>query len=159
MEIRDLIRKGLDKYEADREQRDDEFARLINRNVDALSDRRTLKLHLAIVGIITFLIWLSVLLFPRDVAEAWGKVSELDDKITAVIIAINFGLGFWLTYSLFRLKFPDLEQKRLDGEVFRSFRESEHSLKRYRVWLASTIGGVINVLLLVAADIYLVAGR
>jgi predicted membrane protein len=159
MPARDLLRKGLDKFEGNREQSDQEFAELFIKHVDALSNRRKLKLHLAIVGSTTFLVWLSVIIFPRDVARAWEVVSELNNKITAVLIAMLFGLGFWFTYALFRLKFPDLEDKRFDGEILGSFHASEHSLKRYRVWLAATVGGILNVLILVAMDIYLVAGR
>src|SRR4051812_37573061 len=101
MPARDLLRKGLDKFEGNREQSDQEFAELFIKHVDALSNRRKLKLHLAIVGSTTFLVWLSVIIFPRDVARAWEVVSELNNKITAVLIAMLFGLGFWFTYALF----------------------------------------------------------
>ena len=159
MTVRNLLRKGIDKYEGRRERSDEEFANAINRNVEALSDRRTLTIHLAIVGTINLLIWLSVFLFPRDVDEAWETVSGVNNKITAVLIAIVFGLGFWLTYGLFRLKFHDLENKQFDNDILSSFHASEHSLKRYRVYLFSAIGGVMNVLLLIATEIYLIADR
>jgi hypothetical protein len=158
MNVRDFISKRLEKYAERHERRDDQFAELFIRNVDALSNRRTLKRHLAIGGTVNLLIWASVLFFPHDVSYAWQTVQSLENNISAVVIGTIFGIGFWLTYALFRLKFPDLEIKRFDGEILTSFHESEHSIKRYRVWLASVTGGVLNVLLLVIVDIYLVAG-
>ncbi|MGH9819441.1 MAG: hypothetical protein ACRD43_04660, partial [Pyrinomonadaceae bacterium] len=86
-------------------------------------------------------------------------VEDIDDKIAFVVIAIVLGLGMWLTYSLCRLKFPDLENPNFDDEVFASFNYSLHSTKRWRVWLIAVIGGVLNALLLVTVEIFLATGR
>lgn len=64
----------------------------------------------------------------------------------------------WLTYALFRLKFSDLEDPGFNDEVLASFSYSLHSTKRWRVWLVSVIGGILNVLLLIFVEIFLTAG-
>lgn len=156
--LRDLLRKGLDAYEAKYERRDEEFANLVNRNVEALSNRRTLLIYVSILVTINALVWLSVLLFPLDIADAWATVSDLDDKLAFTLVAIIFGVGMWLTYALFRLKFPDLENPEFEKEVLASFHYSQHSTRRWRIWLTSVIGGIVNVLALFVAEIFLAGG-
>lgn len=156
--MKDWLRKRLDAYEYRQERRDEEFASVLIHNIEAMSDRRTLRVFLAILTALNGFIWLSVILFPGDVKHAWAVVTNLDDKIAAVIIAMVFGLGMWLTYSLFRLKFPDLESPKFGDEVLASFNYSLHSTKRWRIWLVSVIGGVLNVLLLIFVDIFLAVG-
>lgn len=153
-----LLRRGLDAYENRRQRSDEEFAERLSHHVDALSDRPTLLIYLLTVGAVNALIWVSVLLAPTHVMRAWAVVNDLDDKIGASVIAIIFGLGMWLTYSLFRLKFPDLADPKFDDEFLASFHRSVHSTKRWRIWLVSVIGGILNVLLLVAMEIFLAVG-
>jgi len=154
MEVRDLISKGLSRLDERREQRDEELAALVIRNMEAMSDRRTLHVYISVLAAVNGLIWLCVAVFPRDVEYAWGKVSDLDDRIAAVMIAIIFGLGFWLTYTLFRLKFPNIEEQNLDKQFLSSFHYSQHSIKRFRIWVASVVGGMLNVLALMIFEIY-----
>ena len=156
--LRDWLRKRLDKYEERYERRDEEFASVVIRNVDALSNRRALWFYLAVLLASNTLVWFSVIIFPRDIKQAWEIVTNLDDKIAFLIISIVFGLGMWLTYALFRLKFPDLEDPDFNNEMLASFSYSLHSTKRWRVCLVSVIGGVLNVLLLIFAEIFLTAG-
>jgi len=156
--LRDWLRKRLDKYEERYERSDEEFASVVIRNVDALSNRRALWFYLAVLLASNTLVWFSVIIFPRDIKQAWEIVTNLDDKIAFLIISIVFGLGMWLTYALFRLKFPDLEDPDFNNEMLASFSYSLHSTKRWRVWLVSVIGGVLNVLLLIFAEIFLTAG-
>ena len=65
-------------------------------------------------------------------------------------MAIVFGIGMWLTYAVFRLKFPVIEEQRLDAEVMGSFAYQSNSTKRWMVWVLSAVGGLVNVGLLVA---------
>lgn len=78
--VRDWLRQRLDGYEARHERRDEEFADLINRNVDALSNRRTLLVHLVILAAVNALVWLTVLIIPHEIADAWLRVRDIDDK-------------------------------------------------------------------------------
>jgi len=156
--MRDWLRKRLDAFETRQEQRDEEFAALLTSAVDALSHRRTLWTYLAILGSANAIIWLSVIVFPRDVMGGWFTVTDLDHRFGAVLIAILFGIGMWFTYSLFRLKFPDLENPKFQHEVLSSFNYSMHTTKRWRVWLFAVIGGVLNVLLLVILELFRIEG-
>jgi hypothetical protein len=153
--MRDWLRKRLDAYENRQVRRDEKFAEIVGRNVDALSDRRTLNFYVAALSGLNLAIWLSVIIFPQYVSDAWATVTDLNDRIGLVILAFIFGIGLWLTYSLFRLKFPDLEGPNFDEELLASYSYSLHSSKRWRIWLFSVVGGVMNVLLLVATTIFL----
>ena len=156
--MRDWLRRRLEAWEGQHERRDEEFAALVSRNIDAMSDRRTLRLYVTFLAAANALVWLSVILFPKDVGRAWATVNDLDEKIGLAVIAIVFGLGLWLTYSLFRLKFPDLEDPEFEKDVLASFNYSEHSTTRWRIWLVSVIGGVLNVLMLIFLDVFLSFG-
>jgi hypothetical protein len=156
--MRDWIRARLDAYEGRYEQRDEEFAGLVSHHVNALSNRRTLKIYILILSSVNALIWLSVIVLPADVAAGWTIATGVNDRLGAVVIAIIFGIGMWLSYSLFRLKYPDLEDPKFENEIFASQKYSDHSVKRWCVWLFSVIGGVLNVLLLSLTEAYLVAG-
>ena len=146
--VLNLLRKGLEALAGKHDSRDEEFANLINRNLDALRDRDTLHLYTAILACLNAAVWFSLIFFPRGVRNGLNTVGDLDEKIVSVVIAIVFALGFWLTYVLFRMKFPDLEDPKFDDEVFASFHYSRHSVKRFRVWVASTVGGILNVIVL-----------
>ena len=149
--MRDWIRARLDEYEGRHERRDEELAALVNKHVDALSNRRTLKTHISILAGVNALIWLSVIVFPKDAATGWATANDVNDRLGFTVIAIIFGVGMWLSYSLFRLKYPDLEDAKFEDEIFASQKYSDHSLKRWRIWLFS-VGGVLNVLLLVLTE-------
>ena len=111
--MRDWIRARLDAYEGRLEQRDEEFAGLVSHHVNALSNRRTLKTYILILSSVNALIWLSVIVVPRDVAAGWTAATGVNDRLGAVVIAIVFGIGMWLSYSLFRLKYPTSKTRNL----------------------------------------------
>ena len=75
--MKDWLRKRLDAYEGRAEKRDADFADLLIRNVDALSHRPTLRRYIAVLAVANLLIWLSVIIFPKDVAGAWNKVTDI----------------------------------------------------------------------------------
>ncbi len=153
--MRDWIRKRLDGYEGRHEKRDEEFAAIWNGAVDAMSDRRTLWRFLGILATANSVIWLSVIIFPRNVSNAWSKVTDVNDKFGALVVAIIFGIGLWLTYSILRLRIPDVEDQTLDAEIFGSVTYHARANKRFFVWLFSTVGGVVNVLGIVIVELAL----
>ena len=132
---------------------DDRVADTISRGVESMSDHNTLVRFIWITGAINTLIWASVLIVPADVRDGFERVWTLNQKIDIIVLGLVFGLGMLLTYALFRLKFPDLEEQRLDADVMGSFAYQSDATKRFRVWLFSAIGGVVNVLLLILAVI------
>jgi hypothetical protein len=97
---------------------------------------------------VNVLLWVAVLLRPYDVLAAFSKISAVNDRSVMIVIGIVFGIGMWLTYALFRLKFPDLEELSQSTEVMSSFADSEKTTRKVRVWVASVVGGVLNLLAL-----------
>jgi len=150
--MRDWLRKRLDAYESRRERRDEELSELMISSVDAMDHRPTLKLFVYCLAGLNCLYWLSVLLVPNDVADAFSRVHEISDKVVATALAIVFGTGLWLTYAIFRLKFPDLEDAVTSDEVMSSFAYQQHSYRRIRIWMTAVAGGVLNLLALAVVE-------
>jgi len=155
--MKDLIRKGLDAYEGRQERRDEEMAKVMIRHVDALSHRPTLKIYISVLAGIEILLWAAVLIRPFDVMAAFKKVGDVDDKLVAFFLAAVWGLGLWLTYSLFRLKFPDLEKVQQDDGVMSAFSAQENSVRKVRIWVLSVAGGVLNLIALAVVEGLLVS--
>jgi hypothetical protein len=130
---------------------DDQFAETVSRSVDAMSSRRTLLRFIYILGTINLLIWASVLIVPAAVRDGFDTVWNMNQKISMIVLALVFGVGMWLTYALLRLKFPDIEDQRLDDGVMASFAYQSLSIKRFKVWSISAVGGILNVVLLILA--------
>ena len=130
---------------------DDHIAEMLSHGVEAMADRRTLLLFIWILSSINLLIWASVLIVPADIRDGFDRVWGMSQQIGGVFIALVFGVGMWLSYALFRLKFPDIEEQRLDADVMGSFAYQSDSTKKYRVWLLSAIGGIVNVVLMILA--------
>lgn len=101
------------------------------------------------------MIWAASLFLPVDVRDAFDRVHEVSDKLSKIVLAVPFALGMAITYSAFRLKFPDIEEQNLNADVMGSYAYQTHSQKRWLVWLFSTVGGVINLLLIIVATIFL----
>ena len=155
--MKDLIRKGLDAYEGRQERRDEEMAKVLIRHVDALSHRPTLKIYISVLAGIEILLWAAVLIRPFDVMTAFKKVADVDDKLVAFFLAAVWGLGLWLTYSLFRLKFPDLEKVQQDDGLMSAFSAQENSVRKVRIWVLSVAGGVLNLIALAVVEGLLVS--
>lgn len=64
---------------------------------------------LGLFGAVNLLIWLSVLIFPEEIYQAWQKVTDINDRLSIVMIGIVFGIGVWITYTVFRIKSPEIE--------------------------------------------------
>lgn len=133
----------------EKEESDDQFAERIGAQIDAMSDRKLLVKYLLVLGTVNLLIWLSALIFSDGVRDGFTRVWNTNNKLAMIVLALVFGVGMWLTYALFRLKFPDIEEQRLDAEVMGSFAYQSNSTKRWMVWLLSAVGGLVNLLLLI----------
>jgi hypothetical protein len=105
-------------------------------------------------GVANAIVWLCVILFADFISEYFLRITDVNEKIAAIILGIPFGLGTFFVYSLFRLKFPDIEDQNAESDVMGSYNYQSHSAKRWHIWLVSIVGGVFNVLLLVIANIY-----
>lgn len=136
------------------EEDDDKVAENLSKGIENLADRRTLFFFLIFCGVSNAIIWLCVILFGEWIMEVFLRVADVNEKLSAIILGIPFGLGTFFVYSLFRLKFPDIEDQNAEFDVMGSYNYQNHSTKRRHIWLVSIVGGVFNVLLLVFADIY-----
>lgn len=133
------------------EENFEELGRQINSLLGDLSVRKKLLRIIFIFGTINIAIWLCCLIFPGDVRSAFERVHELNQKFSILVLAFPFSLGMLITYSIFRIKFPDIEEIELDSEVLGSYSYQSNSQKRWLVWVFSTIGGVLNLFLLFTA--------
>ncbi|MFT3746260.1 MAG: hypothetical protein QM785_18455 [Pyrinomonadaceae bacterium] len=155
--MKDLLRKGLDAYDARQERKEDELAELVVGNVDALAHRPTLKLYVLILASVNIICWGFVILVPRFVLAAFTQISEVDDKFVFFGLAILFGVGMWLTYAIFRWIFPDLESTQMKREVMSAFAEQENSTRKVRIWVTSAACGALNLLALAIVEGLLVS--
>lgn len=151
----DLIRKGLDAADRRGERKEENIARMLDRHVDAMDDRSTLKRYIYILGAIIIFLWIAVLIFPYEVYKAFEKVGNIDDRVVLTIVVMIFGVGMWFTYALFRLRFPNLENREFGSEFLSSVKHQQNSFRRFHVWLAAVIGGVVNLLALFVVELIL----
>ncbi len=146
--MKKILDKVLDQYELVQERREERFDRVLTQNVEAMSDRQSRKRAILILSGILLLIWAAVLIRPYDVLSAFEKVGAFEEKIIGLVIATIFGLGVWLTYGLFRMRFPDLNKRTESSEVMSSFADQESSTRNVRVWVMSVAGGFLHLLAL-----------
>jgi hypothetical protein len=147
-------------YKFDRMERDDNsrIADGLNRAVESLSDRRAIYRSLVVLGLSNLILWLGILIFPGTVRGAFERLIGLNGKIGVAALGIPLGIGLYFSYSLFRLKFPDIEEQNIESAPMGSFNYHTHSNKRWMIWFFSTVGGVLNLLLLILVDIGLTGG-
>lgn len=153
--MRDLIRKGLDAAERCGEKKEEKIARVLDRHVDAMDDRSTLKRYIYVLGSLICLFWISVLIFPYEVYRAFEKVGNIDDRVVLMIVVMIFGVGMWFTYALFRVRFPDIENRKLGSEFLSWLEHQQNSFRRFHVWIVAVGGGVLNLLALFVFELAL----
>jgi hypothetical protein len=155
--MRDLLNKGFEALGRRDERREEKWDALLTDHVEAMSHRPTLKKYVYVLGGINLLLWAAVLIRPYDVQTAFLKVSGVDDRLGMLVLTTIFGIGMWLTYALFRLKFPNLEESKCGDEIMASFAHQENAYRKVRVWVASVSGGVLNLLALAIAELLLIS--
>jgi hypothetical protein len=129
-------------------RRDEEFADMLIRSTEALGNRRTLWLTTIVLGSLDLVCWIAVLFFSHSVRDAFLLVDDVSDQAAGAFIMMIFGMGLWLTYCIFRFRYPDLEVSPQLDDVFSSVTHQEHSLRRFHIWLVAVVGGVLNLLAL-----------
>lgn len=136
-------------------EKSERLAHQINKLLGEVSARRKLLRFLYICAAINALIWVPIPLAPFDVRDAFNTVWELNDKISKIVLAVPLALGMAVTYSLLRLKFPDIEDQNLEAEVMGSFAYQANSTRRWMVWVFSTVGGILNVVMMILITVAL----
>jgi hypothetical protein len=137
------------------EKRNEKFDADLSRLVDGLSDRTSLFRFLWICIALNAVLWLCALLFHEFVNERYRQIFNISDKIGIGVLFIPLAAGFFIIYSLCRIKFPDIEENNLQSEMMASYNYQSQSLKRWYIWLFSILGGVLNVVLLFLVNLYL----
>lgn len=107
------LRHVINKLE--RNDDDREIADNLIRGIEALADRQTLYRSIIVFGALNLILWLAVLIFPSAVRSAWESLNKVSGKIAMAALGIPFGLGLYFTYSLFRLKFADIEDQNMES--------------------------------------------
>lgn len=134
---------------------DEAIAKNFTSVVDSMADRNFLW-RLFLIGILTnFLIWSAIFLMPEKIYQGFSLVSSLSDKLGIGLLGIPLFLTAFTVYALFRFKFPDIEEQKLDSEMMSTYSYQKHSAKRFWIWIGSISIGVVNTLLLIFADLYL----
>ena len=133
----------------------EKFDESLTKIVDGLSNRKSLFRFLWIFAALNVFIWITVSLFHKFVNERFRQIFDISDKAGLGILLVPFFIGIFITYSLCRLKFPDIEENKLQSEMMASYSYQAHSMKRWYIWLFSIFGGVLNVVLLVLLNLYL----
>jgi hypothetical protein len=141
----ELISESLDKYNDKFEAKWD---RRLTRHVDAMSDRVTLRKYIYVLGGVNILLWLSVLARPSDVLSAFTKVANIDDRLVGTVLVGVFAVGMWLTYALFRFKFPSLEERNYSAGFMATYTYQLNWTRKFLIWVTSVAGGVLNLLAL-----------
>ena len=138
------------------EKQNEALDRNLTEIVENLGQRAALLRFLAVCLTGNALVWLAVLAAPQLTHQGFGLAFSLSDKVGMAALGLPFGFGLFAAYCLLRLRFPDVEEnKNLDSDMMASFQYQAHSSKRWFIWMASVLCGVINVLLLIGADLYL----
>lgn len=150
--MRGLLNKGFEALGRREEKREARMDALLTSHVNAMSNRGTLNVYASVLGGISILFWVAVLLRPHDILAAFEKVGSVNDRLVGAVLALVFAIGMRLTYSLFRLKFPDLEDRSQAGDVMSSYADWERMSRNLSVWVASVSGGVINLLALAVTE-------
>lgn len=137
------------------EKRDESFDRSITEMVEALAHKPALFRFLRNFVVLNTIIWLVSLFFYERVNRYYFQVFDSSNEAGIGILLVPFLLGAFITYALCRLKFPDIEDNKLQSEMMASYSYQAHSTKRWYVWLFSILGGVFNAVLIVLVNLYL----
>lgn len=131
----------------------------VNKAAEASSDRRSLYRYLFILGICDLSAWACVFLFPVYIRNTMDKLNETHgiNLFTIFLFAI-FGVGFFLSYCLLRLKYHQVEKADHEAGPMSYFEYSDRAQKHWWLWLFSVAGGFLNLLLLIAVEIFLSSG-
>jgi hypothetical protein len=120
---------------------------MTTRLVEKADGRRGVLMVLGLSLLANFLIWLIVLSAPEAVIVFYVSLGGVSSKLSNILFFVPVASGFMSAYSLFRWKFPDIEENRnLASGLMASFEYQNHSAKRYLIWLLSMIAGVSNAI-------------
>lgn len=137
------------------EKEDPQIAQNFSKVVDSMADRNLLR-RFRLIGFLTnCLVWSAVFLMPETIYKGFNLVNAFSNKLSLGLLGIPLIFTTFTIYGLFRLKFPDIEEQKLDSEMMSTFAYQANSAKRFWIWVGSFAVGIVNTLLLIFADLYL----
>lgn len=131
-------------------KRNEQFDKNISQFVEDMSDRSVSKGFLILSSVALIISWLFVLLFSNFAVFFYDKLGGFSSKPVFFVLFVPFLAGFVFAYSVFRLKFPDMEEnKLLESDLMASLDYQNNSNKRWLLWIFSILTGLANVVLLI----------
>lgn len=128
----------------------EDFDQSISQFVEEMADNRVRRGFLILSGIVLSTGWLFVFLFSNLAVLLSEKFGGFTSKPVVIVLFVPFLAGFVFAYSVFRLKFPDMEDnKLLESDLMASLDYQNNSNKRWFLWIFSILAGLINVVLLI----------
>ncbi len=138
------------------EKENDKAGAQLSTLLEELRHKYLLRRFLFLCAAGNILAWLLDLLMPEAVNRIFGWIFAVSDKIGASVLGFPFGFALFTAYCLCCLKMPDVEEnKTLQSDMISSFNYQADSMRRWFVWLFSITVGIVNVALLVLANLYL----
>lgn len=137
------------------EKGDAKIARNFSNVVDSMANKWILLRFIWLGIVANFLIWVSVFLLPTTIYTGFGVIGKVSSKIMVGLLGIPLIFTTLTVYALFRLKFPDIEEQKLDSEIMSSVVYQSNSAKRFWIRISSFAVGVTNTGLLILADLTL----
>ena len=131
---------------------DDKIAQNFSNVVDSMANRKVLWRFIWIGGVINLIMWLAVFLFPSIIYQGFSTIGKVSDKLMLGLFGIPLIFTALTVYALFRLKFPDIEDQKLDSEIMSSVVYQSNSSKKFWIWISSFAVGVVNTGLLIITD-------
>lgn len=137
------------------EKRDEHIDKSITEIVEALSDKSVLYRFLRNCTVLNTIVWFVAVFFYEAANYYYLQIAGMSNEAGIGILLVPFFLGTFITYSLWRLKFPDIEDNNLQSGMMASYSYQSHSMKRWYIWFFSLVGGVANVILLCLVNVCL----
>ncbi len=134
----------------------EKFDQNLTQFVEDLKDVSWLRKVLYFTLIFHAVCWIFVLFFSNIGIFLADKFGGLTSKPVFLALSIPFFFGFTTVYSIFRLKFPDMEEnKHLNSDLMASLEYQNNSNKRWILWLCAILAGLFNVVLLIIVSLIL----
>lgn len=124
--------------------------------MEVLANRAWLWRVLSFCLFCLFSVWGFVIFFSNIFLAIVRVLGGFTSKQTLLLLGIPFILGIVSAYSIFRLKFPDIEEnKLLESDLMASISYEQNANKRWFIWIFSILFGLINILLVIFTAIFL----
>jgi hypothetical protein len=117
-----------------RERENEKLDASLTEIVEAMNNANLLRRVLYISSVGNLLVWIICIIFSDKIVYMSGFLGGITSKPVTIALLILFFLGIFMAYSVFRLKFPDIENnKLLESKFMSSIEYQENSNKRWLI--------------------------